>query len=83
MNRFLVAVGISSALLVGALAAAAQPMSQAALFKRQLSDCMSRRMGADRTLSYKDAMRTCKDRLQPAKEALASNSPREADTKAH
>ena len=83
MNRFMVAVGLSSVLLVGSHAMAAQPMSQAALFKRQLSDCMSRRMGADRTLSYKDAMRTCKDRLQPAKEALAANSPRDSDTKAH
>lgn len=83
MNRIMVAVGLSSTLLVGAQAVAAQPMSQAALLKRQLSGCMSRRMGADRTLSYKDAMRTCKDRMQPAKEALASNRPGESDTKAH
>jgi hypothetical protein len=83
MNRFMVAVGLSTALLVGAHALAVQPMSQAALFKRQLSDCMSRRMGADRTLSYKEAMRTCRDRLQPSKEALAANRPGESDTKAH
>jgi hypothetical protein len=83
MYRFTVVVGLSSALLVGAQVMATQPMSQAALFKRQLSDCMSRRMGADRTLSYNDAMRTCRDRLQPTKEALASNSPGESGTKAH
>jgi hypothetical protein len=83
MNRFMVAVGLGSALLVGAHAVAAPPMSQAALFKHQLSDCMSRRMGADRTLSYNDALRTCKDRLQPTKEALASNSPSDSGTKTH
>jgi hypothetical protein len=83
VNRLMVAVWLTSALLVGAHAVAAQPVSQAALFKHQLSDCMSRRMGADRTLSYNDAMRTCKDRLQPTKEALASNSPGDSGTKAH
>ena len=81
MNRCIVAMGLSSAVLVGTYTVAAPPMSHAALFKRQLSDCMTRRMGADRTQSYKDAMRTCKDRLQPSKEALASNELRESGTK--
>ena len=35
---------------------------------------MSRRMSADRSLSYNDAMRACKERLQPPKD-LASLNP--------
>ena len=44
---------------------------------------MVRRMGADKTLSYNDAMRMCKERIQPSKEALASVNPGEPGTKAH
>ncbi|MDP9010077.1 MAG: hypothetical protein M3N91_15445 [Pseudomonadota bacterium] len=82
MKRFMTAIGLGVVLL-GAHAAAAPPTSQSALLKRQINDCMTRRMGADRTLSYKDAMRTCKDRIQPPKEALASNGPSESGTKTH
>jgi hypothetical protein len=34
-------------------------------------------------LSYNDAMRTCKERAQPPKEALASIGPSESGAKAH
>jgi hypothetical protein len=77
------AIGLSGVLLVGAHAVAAPPASQAALMKRQLHECMARRMGANKMLSYNDAMRTCKERAQPAKESLASNGPSESGTKAH
>jgi hypothetical protein len=39
-------------------------------------------MSADRSLSYNDAMRACKERLQPPKD-LASINPIEAATKGH
>jgi hypothetical protein len=77
------AIGLCSVLLVGAHAVAAPPESQAAVMKRQLHECMARRMGANKMLSYNDAMRTCKERAQPAKESLASNGPSESGTKAH
>jgi hypothetical protein len=77
------AIGLCSVLLVGAHAMAAPPASQAAVMKRQLHECMARRMGANKMLSYNDAMRTCKERAQPAKESLASNGPSESGTKAH
>jgi hypothetical protein len=81
VKRFL-AIGLCSA-LVSAHASAAPPASQAAMMKRQLNECMVRRMGANKTLSYNDAMRSCKERVQPAKEALASIGPSESGTKAH
>jgi hypothetical protein len=83
MKQFIRAIGLSSVMLVGAHAVAAPPASQSAIIKRQLNDCMSRRMAANRTLSYNDALRSCKGRIQPQKEALASNSPSESGTKAH
>ena len=80
MKRF-TAIGLCS-MLIGAHALAAPPATQAAM-KRQLNECMARRMGANRMLSYNDAMRTCKERAQPPKEALASIGPSESGTKAH
>jgi len=79
VKRFL-AIALCSALL-GANAPAAPPVSQAAIIKRQLHECMARRMGANKTLSYNDAKRTCKERAQPAKEALASITPNESGAK--
>jgi hypothetical protein len=77
------AIGLCSVLLLGAHAMAAPPARQAVIMKRQLVECMIKRMGANRTLSYNDAMRTCKESIQPAKEALASIGPGESGTKAH
>jgi len=72
MKRFLTAVGCTSLVFIGAHTAFAQPERAAVIAKRQLSECMSRRMSADRSLSYNDARRVCKDRLQPPKDTLAS-----------
>jgi hypothetical protein len=83
MKQFIRVIGLSSTMLVGAHALAAPPASRSAIIKRQLNDCMSRRMATNKTLSYNDALRGCKGRLQPQKEALASNSPSESGTKAH
>ena len=80
MKQFMTAIGVT-AVLLGAHAAAAPPTSQSALLKRQINDCMTRRMGADRNLSYKDAMRICKELLQPSRESLASNGPGASGTK--
>lgn len=77
------AIGLCGVMLMGAHAVAAPPASQAVVSKRQLSECMARRMGANRTLSYNEAMRTCKERAQPPKEALASIGQSESGTKAH
>lgn len=61
-------------LILGAQTLAARPESPAVIAKQQLNECMSKRMSADRSLSYNEAMRVCKERLQPPKD-LASNNP--------
>ncbi len=83
MRRLSIALGGCSLILLGAYSARAQPQSVAVVAKHQLSECMSKRMSADRTLSYNAAMRACKERLQPPKDTLASNGPIEAGTSAH
>jgi Tfp pilus assembly protein PilV len=73
MRRYVIAAGILT--LLACQAASATPESRAVLAKHQLSECMMRRMSANRNLSYNDAMRTCKERLQPPKDTLASITP--------
>ena len=80
MKRFIAAIGLSSAILLIAAAATAQPESPAVIAKRQLSECMSKHMSADKGLSFNEARRMCKERLQPPKD-LASINPLEPGAK--
>jgi len=70
-------------LVLAAQVGVAQPESAAIIAKHQLSECMSKQMSANRSLSYNDAMRLCKQRLQPPKDTLASINPTDSGTKAH
>jgi len=81
MKSFLMAVTCNS-LLIGAQTVSAQPERPAVIAKHQLRECMTKRMSASRSLSYNDAMRACKERLQPPKD-LASVNPIETGTKGH
>jgi hypothetical protein len=72
MKRIIVAIGFC-AMLAASGASHAQPENRAVLAKQQLSECMSRRMSASKTVSYNEAMRACKQQLTPPKETLASN----------
>jgi len=83
MRRFITAVA-GSLILLGSQAASAQPQNAAAIAKRQLSECMTKRMSANKTVSYNDALRVCKERLQPPpKDTLASIGPADSGTKSH
>jgi hypothetical protein len=82
MKQLISAIGFG-VLLASAQVTNAQPESAAALAKHQLSECMSKRMSASKTVSYNEAMRTCKDLLQPPKGTLASNGPGETSVKSH
>jgi hypothetical protein len=81
LTRFLKAIAYSG-LILGAQTIGAQPERPAIIAKHQLSECMSKRMSANRNLSYNDAMRACKERLQPPKD-LAAINPIETETKGH
>ena len=80
MKFFLKALACSS-LILGAQTTVAQPESPAVLAKHQLTECMTKRMSANKALSYNDALRACKERLQPPKD-VASINPVPAGNKA-
>jgi hypothetical protein len=76
MTRLITVMGFGGLMLMGAQAvAAAPPPSQSTLMKRQMLQCMTRKMSVDRTLSYNDARKGCTERLPPAKDEVASNTP--------
>jgi hypothetical protein len=81
MMRLLKAFGCGGLILASQIVSA-EPQSPAVIAKQQLHECMSKRMSANRGLSYNDAMRACKERLQPPKD-LASINPTEPGTKSH
>ena len=74
MNRALIAIGVTSALLMVAQACA-DPANRPQTPRRQLMDCMSRRMSADRTLSYNDAVKRCKEQMKTQDAAVISSNP--------
>ena len=82
MKRSLKAIACGS-LILATQVVGAQPQSAAVIARHQLSECMSKQMSADRSLSYNEAMRLCKQRLQPPKDTLASINPTDSGTKAH
>lgn len=81
MQRALAAIGLIGLVLTYPRAAALEPGGQSSMLKQQIIDCMNKKMAASRTLSYNDAMRACKIRLQPTKDTLAANSPVAGATK--
>jgi hypothetical protein len=82
MQRAMTALCVSGLLLTSELAVAVEP-APPSMLRQQINDCMSRKMGADKALSYNEAMRACKARLQPSKDTLASNGAAPPAPKSH
>jgi hypothetical protein len=74
MNRVLTAVGVAGVLLIGAQTIA-DPRSQPPTARRQLLDCMSRRMSADKALSYNEAAKRCKEETKNKGATKISSNP--------
>ena len=60
----------SSSLLAGEASATVPVYS-----KHMLSECMAKRMYSDKTLSYNDASKACKDQLRGTKTDAALTNP--------
>jgi hypothetical protein len=73
MNRALAAMGVIGALLLGAQAVAVDSTNPPTA-RRQLMDCMNRRMSANKTLSFNQATKVCKEQQKAKDAALASNN---------
>jgi hypothetical protein len=74
MYRVLTAIGVAGVLIMGAQAIA-DPRSQPPTARRQLLDCMSRRMSADKTLSYNEAAKRCKEQAKNKGATMISSDP--------
>lgn len=73
MHRALIAIGVTSALLMGGRACA-DPTNRPQTPRRQLMDCMTRRMSADKTLSYNEAAKRCKEQMKTKDATVISNN---------
>jgi hypothetical protein len=80
MRTLLLTVGCVMAVLNASAAFSQEPPSPPLSLKRQMVACMTKSMSANRTLSYNDAQKDCKDRVLAAaqsgigKRALAANA---------
>lgn len=84
MQRATTAIYASAVFLMSASAAAVEPAAPSTpVLRQQINDCMTKRMAANKTLSYNEAMRTCKALLQPSKDTLTANSPAPVAAKPH
>jgi hypothetical protein len=73
MTIVALSIALASANVLAAESGAPPPQYS----KRQLADCMTRRMYANRTLSYNDAAKACKDQLRGTKtDAALNNAPK-------
>jgi hypothetical protein len=55
--------------------ACADPTNRPQTPRRQLMDCMTRRMSSDRTLSYNEAVKRCKEQMKTKDAAVISSNP--------
>jgi hypothetical protein len=66
MNRAAPIIAVTGVMLVGAQAhgvdSASQPTSKRQMIV-QMVDCMKKRMSADKSRSYNEAMKACKDQI--------------------
>ncbi len=77
MNHALIAIAMTG-LLIGAQALAVDSTGQPAMSKRQLIAqmvaCIRKQMSAHNTISYNEALKTCKDQINRQGEDSASST---------
>jgi hypothetical protein len=75
MYRASTVIAMTSMLFVGAQAFSDHPPSHAAMNRRQIINCMSKQMAANKSISYNDAAKTCKDQLKVQHRELGLSVP--------
>jgi hypothetical protein len=83
MNHVLTAIAMTG-LLSGAQALAVDSTGQPTISKRQriaqMAGCMRKQMSANNAISYNEAMKTCKDRMNTQSDNSASRTLVASDT---
>jgi hypothetical protein len=77
MNRLILTIAATGALICAlpALGSTADTTNHALKDRRDINACMSRRMAADRMLSYNDASKVCKEQLALRKPTPSASGP--------
>jgi len=75
MHRVITVIATTSMIIAGVQAFAGNSRSQAALNRRQIADCMSKRMSANQAESYNQAAKTCKEQVKRPNDQLALSTP--------
>jgi hypothetical protein len=85
MNRVPVVIGMLGALLAGTQGSAVDWKNQSSATKRQavslVIDCMRKRMSKDRSISYNEAARVCKQEVARQFDSAPPGALVAADTK--
>jgi hypothetical protein len=78
MNRVVTLIAFSSVILLGRQALAVDDAGQSKMSKRQMIaqvvSCMKKRMSADRSTSYNEAMKACKEQVNRENDTLAAGA---------
>jgi hypothetical protein len=78
MNRIMMVIALSGAIVIGTRALAADSTGQPAMSKRQLLaqvvECMKKRMSANKNSSYNEAMKACKEQINKESDNLSSGA---------
>jgi hypothetical protein len=86
MNRLLTVIAATGVIFAGAQALAADSVRQSTMSKRQMIvqivGCMKKRMAANKSSSYNEAMKACKDQINKEGDTLASGALVASDTPA-
>jgi hypothetical protein len=86
MNRLLTVIAATGVIFAGAQALAADSVRQSTMNKRQMIvqivGCMKKRMAANKSSSYNEAMKACKDQINKEGDTLASGALVASDTPA-
>ena len=86
MKRLVTIIALTGVIFVDTSAHAVDSTSQSTMSKRQMIvrmvDCMKKRMSADKSRPYNEAMRVCKDQIDKESDALPSGALVASDTQA-
>jgi hypothetical protein len=78
MNRVVTVIALSGVIFLDSQALAVDDPSQSKMSKRQMIaqviSCMKKRMSADRSTSYNEAMKACKDQVNRENDTLAAGT---------
>lgn len=75
MYRVLTVIAMTGLMCVGTQAFAANSRNQVAMRRRQVVDCMSKRMSLNKSISYNEAAKACKDQMKRQNDHLVRSTP--------